>query len=83
MLQDFLISMGIDRFSYNDVANQATVFAIMSEQGEPYPGILVRKENGKSNLEFLVNTTTKHKDGFYKVQTGFISFARFNQSIYS
>lgn len=83
MLQDFLISMGIDGFSYNGVANQATVFAIMSEQGEPYPGILVRKENGKSNLEFLVNATTKNKDGFYKVQTGFISFARFNQSIYS
>ena len=83
MLQDFLISMGIDSFSYNGVANQATVFSIMSEQGEPYPGILTRRQNERSNLEFVVNTATQNKVGFYTFQTGFISFARFNQSIYS
>ena len=83
LLQDFVISMGIDQFSFQGVAEQATVFSLMDERGEPYPGILTRKQNERSKLEFVVNTATQNKVGFYTFQTGFISFARFNQSIYS
>jgi hypothetical protein len=75
--------MGIDQFSFQGVAEQATVFSLMDERGEPYPGILTRKQNERSKLEFVVNTATQNKVGFYTFQTGFISFARFNQSIYS